>query len=244
MYFSEPGYVGPCSRHEKYKSKKTLFEIPKFDLQKPKHEKLGYKKRKPEHLKFELPKHDAFEYKKPKFEVPKHKKPRIVVPKFEKQKHKRPKFDLPKFDFLKFDLPKHLLQWLHHRAFLEPSALLLLPSAHPQIHDDTTPQSASALPFTSRSNGYMCVLETILANDTYICQTSAITVGEDSPVEDIETDHCICSVRRRKYDCGLLHGRVLHAPASRPSYARLDCRDRCVNLADLLKLDSAHDNNE
>lgn len=63
-------------------------------------------------------------------------------------------------------------------------------------------------------------------------QTSSISVGEESPVEYIETDHCIAACGAERMTVGFSTD-VFSTRGFTTKLCSPDCRDRCSNLADL-----------
>ncbi|BBM99043.1 hypothetical protein MPTK1_1g18220 [Marchantia polymorpha subsp. ruderalis] len=122
-------------------------------------------------------------------------------------------------------------------AFVALVSLLSLTAAPSAVRGQEGDLLCHLLPveqcaFAVDSNGYRCVLERILSDDTYICQTSSISVGEESPVEYIETDHCIAACGAERMTVGFSTD-VFSTRGFTTKLCSPDCRDRCSNLADL-----------
>ncbi|KAL3700134.1 hypothetical protein R1sor_018156 [Riccia sorocarpa] len=89
--------------------------------------------------------------------------------------------------------------------------------------------------FAVDSEGSRCVLETIITDNViiaYMCQKSDIPVGEDSPVEYVESDECIEACGAERLTVGFSTDAFTTTGFTSKLCSRR-CRDNCPNLIDL-----------
>lgn len=110
--------------------------------------------------------------------------------------------------------------------------LVVVPFASAKFHLECTMLPVEECAFAVSYDGYRCVLERQLSNDMHVCQKSNIKVGEDAPVEYIETDSCVKACGVSRMTIGFSTDEV-YSNRFISKMCSWECREACLNLVDL-----------